>query len=412
MLYWGWRYLQILPPGAGEPLTADDIAAVVQHQAAPAERRATFSSDNPLLDDVFALMQRSGIYSSEETFLDTPTREKGQFTGDTVDISFANMTAAGDRAATARAIREILASATHSWKATSSGYCTALQLPCSYPRLGTPGRVNAVYPNGDNMRDIPDYTEFVPGWVWRYYEQSGDRATLASSYATLQSIAAYLQANVKTGLITDLTGGASSYLHGIIDWPAPMRYGYAFDDNAARTIHNAEAVDAWRRPRRAARALGHDADAALYDGAADQLARDDEREADPARRPVHRRADRGGRTDRPPRPACAELPGVLRDRPGGQRRGAGGRDRRPGHAPGPDDLARAAGRAGRPGPLRPDRQAAHRPRRGRPRPHPGRAGHVHVGAVEPGLQHRVPVQPRRPATRASRTAGARGAWWT
>ena len=28
MLYWGWRYLQILPPGAGEPLTADDIAAV------------------------------------------------------------------------------------------------------------------------------------------------------------------------------------------------------------------------------------------------------------------------------------------------------------------------------------------------------------------------------------------------
>ena len=70
MLYWGWRYLQILPPGAGEPLTADDIAAVVQHQAAPAERRATFSSDNPLLDDVFALMQRSGIYSSEETFLE------------------------------------------------------------------------------------------------------------------------------------------------------------------------------------------------------------------------------------------------------------------------------------------------------------------------------------------------------
>ncbi len=120
-------------------------------------------------------MQHSGIHSSEEVFLDTPTREKGQFTGDTVDISFANMIASGDRNASKRAIREIIDSATHSWKAASSGYCTAAQLPCSYPSIGTPGRVNAVYPNGDNMRDIPDYTLMMPDWVWRYYEQSGDK---------------------------------------------------------------------------------------------------------------------------------------------------------------------------------------------------------------------------------------------
>ena len=42
------------------------------------------------------------------------------------------MIAAGDRAATARAIREIVYSGTHAWKAASSGYCTAAQLPCSY----------------------------------------------------------------------------------------------------------------------------------------------------------------------------------------------------------------------------------------------------------------------------------------
>ena len=112
--YWGWRYLQILPPGAGE---TPKISAVVQHSAAPRNRRATFDSDNATLDAVFELMQRSGIYSSEEVFLDTPTREKGQFTGDTVDISYANMIASGDRNASARAIREILYSATHSWKA-------------------------------------------------------------------------------------------------------------------------------------------------------------------------------------------------------------------------------------------------------------------------------------------------------
>ena len=36
--YWGWRYLQILPPGAGE---TPQISAVVQHSAAPRNRRAT-----------------------------------------------------------------------------------------------------------------------------------------------------------------------------------------------------------------------------------------------------------------------------------------------------------------------------------------------------------------------------------
>src|SRR4051812_19420744 len=189
MLYWGWRYLQILPPGAGETLTADDIGAVMQYQSAPAARRARFDSDDPTLNAVFDLMQHSAIHSSEETFLDTPTREKGQFTGDTVDISYANMDALGDRNATKRAIREILESGTHAWKAAASGYCTATQVPCSYTNLGnplSPGRVNSVYPNGDNMRDIPDYTEFVPEWVYRYYLQSGDKQTLVDGYDQLQ----------------------------------------------------------------------------------------------------------------------------------------------------------------------------------------------------------------------------------
>ncbi len=138
--YWGWRYLQI--SGAGEPLTADDISAVVQYAHAPQDRRATFASDNRTLNDVFDLMQRSGRYSSQETFLDTPTREKGQFTGDTVDISFANMSALGDRNATRRAIKlltdasadgpaKILAEGgTFMWEQWDPGCATS---PCTNP---------------------------------------------------------------------------------------------------------------------------------------------------------------------------------------------------------------------------------------------------------------------------------------
>src|SRR5690349_4966457 len=121
--YWGWRYLQISAPG--ETLGTDDISAVVQYADAPQDRRATFSSDNSTLNADFDLLQRSGQLSSQETFLDTPTREKGQFTGDSVDISDANMIALGDRNASARAIREIAESAYHSWKTTSNGYCSA-----------------------------------------------------------------------------------------------------------------------------------------------------------------------------------------------------------------------------------------------------------------------------------------------
>ena len=179
------------------------------------------------------------------------------------------MIAAGDRDATARAIREIVYSATHSWKAASNGYCTAAQLPCSYPSIGTPGRVNAVYPNGDNMRDIPDYTLFVPEWVWRYYQQSGDKAMLAASYEQLKSIANYVKTNVATsgnaaGLIYNLFGGTSSYQYGIIDWPAQMRYGYTFANNAARTIHNAQAVGALRAAAKAARDAGQARGRAQY----------------------------------------------------------------------------------------------------------------------------------------------------
>jgi hypothetical protein len=127
------------------------------------------------------------------------------------------------------------------------------------------------------MRDIPDYTEFVPEWIWRYYQQSGDKATLAASYAQLKAIASYLQTNISSsgnaaGLIYNLFGGTSSYQYGIIDWPAQMRYGYTFINNAARTIHNAEAVGALRAVASAATTLGHPEDAATYSGWADSIA--------------------------------------------------------------------------------------------------------------------------------------------
>jgi hypothetical protein len=273
--YWGWRYLQINAPGPGEALSADDIAAVLQHTDAPADRTATFSSGIPLLDDGFTMMQRSGLWASQETGVDTPTREKGQFLGDGVDYGLANLAASGERNATKRMIREFVYSAGHSWKATSSGYCAAA--PCSYPGYGplSNGRLNAVYPNGDNMRDIPDYNELWPDMVWGYYLASGDRATLASAYPSLQADVSYVHnaqpsSGAAAGLTWLLPGGTGTYQNGIIDWPS--RLGYTFTNNGARTIHAAEAVGVYRTTAKAAAAVGDTANAAAYNGYADDLA--------------------------------------------------------------------------------------------------------------------------------------------
>ncbi len=106
--------------------------------------------------------------------------------------------------------------------------------------LARAGRVNAVYPNGDGKRDIPDSTEQFVDWVWQTYETTGDVSQLASLYPVVKNVSDYVARAVdpKTGLVTNLPGGGGDYLYGLVDWPPQMRYGYDMA-TAARTTENA-----------------------------------------------------------------------------------------------------------------------------------------------------------------------------
>ncbi len=106
----------------------------------------------------------------QQQFVDTPTREKGQFLQDAVNISFATMAAWRERDATQKAIDEFVASQARHWP---------------------DGRVNAVYPNGDGRRDIPDFTLVLPLWVWRYHLETGDLTLLRRAYPALTNFAVY-----------------------------------------------------------------------------------------------------------------------------------------------------------------------------------------------------------------------------
>ncbi len=249
LTYWGWRYLEISDPG--EPLSPSDISAVVQNTDAPAGHAATFQSDDPTLNAVFSLMQRSALQSAQDTFLDTPTREKGQFLGDTVDESFASMSSLDERLLTRQAIVDFIGSQARYW-----------------PN----GAMNAVYPNGDAKRDIPDYSEMFPEWVMDYFRQTGDTALLAQAYPAMRKIADYVNAAVNsTGLVYQLPGGSGPYQYGIIDWPAGMRYDTVVTGNGAEIVVNAQAVGANRSVAQAAAMLGEQPDASTYNGHADDL---------------------------------------------------------------------------------------------------------------------------------------------
>ena len=117
----------------------------------------------------------------------------------------------------------------------------------SQERYWPDGRVNNVYPNGDGKRDIPDATEQYVDWVWQTYETTGDLSQLVSLYPVVKNISDYVARAIdrKTGLVTDLPGGGSDYLYGLVDWPPQMRYGYDMA-TAGRTTENVLAVDVFR----------------------------------------------------------------------------------------------------------------------------------------------------------------------
>jgi alpha-L-rhamnosidase len=235
--YLAFRYLEV--DGAAETLDAAAVTIAARHTDFPDEHAASFATSDPAIDAVWNLARHSALNDAQEQFLDTPTREKGAFLTDSYDVSQAAMAAFGERMVTSQMLTDFA----HSQK-----------------RYWPDGRVNAVYPNGDGKRDIPDSTENYVQWVWKYWMASGDRNQLAALYPVVRNIAGYLANAIdpKTGLVTNLPGGGGDYAGGMVDWPPQMRYGYDMS-TTARTTLNIVAVDDFRRVAAIAQALGRPA---------------------------------------------------------------------------------------------------------------------------------------------------------
>ena len=250
----GFRYLEL--PGI-EAAEVSRVGARTVHAAHPAE--GSFSSSDPVLDEVFRLLRDSALYGVQEQFVDTPTREKGQFLADAANISYATMALFGEHACTAQALREFAWSARRYWTPAKEK-----------------GRYNAVYPNGDGKRDIPDFSLMLPEWAEEYHLRTGDLGLVQDLLPHLRDTADYALRHIPAegptaGLVTTLGGGSGPYLHGIVDWPAPGRFGYDMDC-AAKTTVNAQAYSAMVSTARLCSTAGDHEAAVHYSAAARTLA--------------------------------------------------------------------------------------------------------------------------------------------
>jgi alpha-L-rhamnosidase len=230
--YLGFRYVQVDFPADQAPPAS--FALVARWSRVP-EPHASFESSDRTLDAVFDLAVHSTRYGSQEQFVDTPTREQGQFTYDAYQISRAAHRAFGERDLTQRALREFAQSQVKFHADT--------------------GKVNAVYPNGDGRRDIPDWTQSWVMWAWEYFLETGDRELVTDLFPQLVKTGDYVKSieDPATGLV-DL-GNDPGYKSGIVDWP--NRYGYD-RTTTQRTVMTVNAVLVYRAIASLAQALGRD----------------------------------------------------------------------------------------------------------------------------------------------------------
>ncbi|MGD0747021.1 MAG: family 78 glycoside hydrolase catalytic domain [Acidimicrobiales bacterium] len=238
--YFGFRYVQIDDPP--QALARDQVVAITRHAAMPDVPLATFSSDSRMLNAVWRLTARSCLYCSHEQFVDTPTREKGQFLWDAANESEAVMRAYGDQNMTWQALRDVARGQARYWPG---------------------GQVNAVYPNDDGARTFATSTARYPEWLWRYYVSTGDRDTALRLYPSATQAADWLWSARQ---------GGTGLLYGLADTSnGDPVYGYDLSV-AADTASNALAVNAFNRVAQLADMAGDTAQAAAQRARSAQLA--------------------------------------------------------------------------------------------------------------------------------------------
>lgn len=194
--YRGFRYIQLIPDNG---VVIKNVKAFVRHYPFD-DSFCVLKSDSEILNRIWDICKNVVKYGSQEVYVDCPTREKGQYSGDLTVTSDAHLVLTGDPSLLRKGMDDI---------AESSFICKGLM---------------AVAPSGE-MQEIADYSLQYSILALRYYEFTGDKTQLHKDLEICESVLKHFS---KFSREDGLLDGVNDKTN-LVDWPQNLRDGYDFD---------------------------------------------------------------------------------------------------------------------------------------------------------------------------------------
>ena len=223
-----FRYVQII----GSPIEiTPDMVRGLEIRADAVCDQAYFSSDNPLLNDIYALMRHTVKVTTQDLYVDSQSRERGAYEGDLI-INLLAAYVFGDTYSIGRLTAEYLY--THrTWPA--------------------------------------EYFLFTSVFALDDYVATGDDRSLREYYNVLRGrVYGEEKAHPTHGLIATGVSGMSRNDAILVDWPAGERDGYDMEA-AYNTVLNCIAVWTYEKLAAIASIVGRNEDVHAFGDRADRL---------------------------------------------------------------------------------------------------------------------------------------------
>lgn len=193
--YKAFRYVALIPDGGAEIVS---LEALVRHYPFD-DGHCTLETDSEVLRSVWDICKNAVKYGSQEVYVDCPTREKGQYSGDMLITGSAQVILTGDTSLLKKAIDNQMQSAR---------ICNGLM---------------AVTP-GSLMQEIADYSLQFPLLALFHYKHTGDQKYLAENLSVCEGILSHFRRFERAdGLLENVTDKWN-----LVDWPENLRDGYDF----------------------------------------------------------------------------------------------------------------------------------------------------------------------------------------
>ncbi len=205
--YKGFRYIEV--ETEEESVRPENFSVIKRNY--PVKKKTSFSSNVKLLNDIWKICENAVIISSQEVFVDCPTREKGQYLGDMTVTALAHTYITGDPRLYKKALIDF----------ANTAFITDGLL--------------AVAPGGF-MQEIADFSLLYPLQLKNYYNLTGDTETVSALLETAEKAVEHFRKFERSDGLLD---GVSDKWN-LVDWPDNLRDNYDFEltKPIGKGVHN------------------------------------------------------------------------------------------------------------------------------------------------------------------------------